>query len=735
MEDKPLKQAVKYLMMSENILILTHEKMDGDGLGSGLALHKVLDKLNKKVTFLSLDSVPTSLKFLPGSNVVTAEVPVGNDFVITIDLKNTDIDKLKYNRIGDRLNILVTPKNGSISDENISYRRGQSKYDLILILDCGELALLGKVYRDNMDIFYNTVVLNIDHHVSNDYFGKINVVDPTATSTAEIVLSLIDALEASNGQKKLMDEDIATCLLTGITVDTNSFQNQNTSPKAFSISAQLLAAGARQQEIVKHIYKTHDLSTLRLWGKALSNIRFDQDSKIVWTILSRNDFDSVNATDDEVNGLMDELITSAPGSEIALLLREEKDGVYKASLRTMSDSHDADKIAGFFEGGGHKRAAGFKVKGDSMEKVENIVIKKLFDYQFGLMKEKMNEEIVEMEEDKAVKIPDDPATRDFVNRVREASSVGKESSMEVIKNNHKTEAEAKEEGEISETEEAVKVDEDIVAKKEEKIVGDDEEQDTIDELEEVFLASSNGPEEIETEAKDHEQEEKIKEEEKIITDDFELPVVDEHTASQIVPTEELSVNESEEKKDEDNISIKREIIQEESKEEPKMEEEQEEKSNSGYNPNEGSFQIVRKNAVIVPTVDENAKQEEVKQGDNGFLVGQLSINRGSVSNSGQTVSEEPLTVLHVPETREVSIDTPEAEETKVENPEIELPKSNEVSNDISKLEEQVIPEDSKIDKIANPESSNIVINDPVNYQVPGQNEAPKFTPGIHLKLQ
>ena len=88
----------------------------------------------------------------------------------------------------------------------------------------------------------------------------------------------------------LIDEDIATLLLTGIITDTGSFQNANTTPKSFAVAAQLISYGARQQEIIQHIYKTKQLSQLKLWGRILSKIQTDDSHKIVWSVVTQQDF-------------------------------------------------------------------------------------------------------------------------------------------------------------------------------------------------------------------------------------------------------------------------------------------------------------------------------------------------------------------------------------------------------------------------------------------------------------
>jgi len=384
MESTPKQQILRTLKDAKNILLLSHQQIDGDGIGAMIALYLAFQKMGKQATAFSFDPVPGALDFLPRiKDYLHNEINSFNDFIITIDCSNTKVDKIKYNAQDNKVNIIVTPKDGNFSGSDISTAQGKGQYDCIIVLDTGDIQQIGKIYKDNPKLFYDVPVINIDHHVTNTFFGTVNLVDPKSTSTCEIILGILEALE-SQTKTKLLDSTIATYLLTGITVDTGSFQNSNTTPKAFSVAAQLLALGADQQTIIKNLYKTHKLSKLKLWGHALSHIKEDKETNLVWSSLSRQDFTDAEASDDEVEGVIDELITSAPGADIVFLLRERNDGVVACSIRTL-DATDASRLAMLFNGGGHKRAAGFKIKGDTLEKIENFVVKKFRDYKKGLI--------------------------------------------------------------------------------------------------------------------------------------------------------------------------------------------------------------------------------------------------------------------------------------------------------------------------------------------------------------
>lgn len=353
---------------------------DGDSLGSALALYLILKKLGKEVTVVSPEPVPEAFQFLPTTNVIHEDLTASPDFIVTIDCAKAKIDTIKTKLENNKVNIIVTAKKGQFSADEVSFHHGPSKYDVIVTVDTGDLVQLGRFYEDNPELFTSLPVINIDHHASNDNFGKINLVDIMASATTEILLPLIEEMEQRTNVE-LFDEDVATLLLAGIITDTGSFQNANTTPRSFAASAKLIKYGARQQEIIKHVFKTKHLSTLRLWGRILTNIKLDQKYRFVWTTLSLKDFSDTESREDETGGIIDELLTNAPGTEVVLLLKQKTDGVISGSVRTTSASIDASKIAGMFGGGGHVQAAGFKIQSNDLAGTEAMVIEKIKAFQ------------------------------------------------------------------------------------------------------------------------------------------------------------------------------------------------------------------------------------------------------------------------------------------------------------------------------------------------------------------
>lgn len=378
--EKVRKQIVEMVKRSKSILLMPSAPVDGDSLGSSLALYLAFKKLGKQVTVVCADPVPDSFEFLPTTKVIDHDFSLSNDFIVTLDCAKSKLKTIETKLEQDKFNIIITAKAGQFTEKDISFNHGPSKYDLIITVDTGDLSQLGRFYEDNPELFTSIPVINIDHHASNDFFGKINYVDVMSSSTTELLIPLIRDFEIDSDMD-LMDEDIATLLLAGIITDTGSFQNANTTPRSFASSALLVKHGARQQEIIHHVFKTKHLSTLKLWGRILSHIKVDQQHKFVWTTISRKDFDETRARDDETGGIIDELLTNAPGTEIVLLLKERTDGMAGGSIRSTTPSVDVSQIAEMFGGGGHVQAAGFKMPCDNFEEATKMIVEKIRAFQ------------------------------------------------------------------------------------------------------------------------------------------------------------------------------------------------------------------------------------------------------------------------------------------------------------------------------------------------------------------
>ena len=347
---------------AQRILVVPHANVDPDGLGSALACQMLFTQLGKDVTVICPDTKPENLSFLPGFEKLEEGIETSQNFVITVNLDGgVEVDKLRYTVEDGKVNIIVMPKAGRISPQNVVFGDTGPGFDLIVAVDTADLPLMGAFYTDNIDLFTSVPILNIDHHISNTNYGQLQMIDTTAASATEV---LYDWFIHEPSYKEKITQDMATLLLTGLITDTRSFQNPNTTPRSLEVAAELLERGARQQEIVQHIYKTKPLSTLKIWGRALNRIQMDTSAGIVWSTVSKDDLAEMEATSKETSGILDELISTIPNADVHILFTEMEEGEngLKASMRS-SASVDVSSLAGkLFGGGGHPRAAGFRIK-------------------------------------------------------------------------------------------------------------------------------------------------------------------------------------------------------------------------------------------------------------------------------------------------------------------------------------------------------------------------------------
>jgi phosphoesterase RecJ-like protein len=355
-----LSAATDAILSHKRLLVIPHANVDPDGLSSALACYQLFTALGKDVTVICPDTPPESLQFLPGFERLTQHIEGSQNFIITVNLdEGVEVETLRYTVENRKVNIVVVPKKGAIRGRTIAFHEGEAAYDLIVAVDTADTALFGSLYAENVDLFSSIPILNIDHHVSNVRYGQIHMIDPTAASATEVLYHWFTQVP---DWRERITPDIATLLLTGLITDTRSFQNPNTTPRSLEIAAELLERGARQQEIIQHIYKTKPLSTLKIWGRALNRIQVDPTAGIVWSVISREDLQEMGSSSRETHGILDELISTIPEGQVHVLFTELEEGGLKASMRSSSAIDCSRLAAETFGGGGHPRAAGFRVK-------------------------------------------------------------------------------------------------------------------------------------------------------------------------------------------------------------------------------------------------------------------------------------------------------------------------------------------------------------------------------------
>ncbi len=290
MELSTHQQIFDQLNKAKNILVVLPKNIDADTTGSALALRLFLQKLEKNVEIVSSAPIPKECQFLPGAGEIKTAMSSSQSFVVIVNAEPKGLDELSYETLDGKVHIFLKAKQGAFTQEDVSFDSEKPAVDTIVILGSASLEHVGSLFEQHADVFFNTPKINIDNKPENEYFGAINLVDINATSIAEILSNLFAAYET-----QLIDEDIATCLLTGIITKTNSFQHVHTTPQVFLKASELVSLGGRQQEVVKYVYKTKSFALLKLWGRALARLKTEEDRQMVYSLLNLGDFERSEA--------------------------------------------------------------------------------------------------------------------------------------------------------------------------------------------------------------------------------------------------------------------------------------------------------------------------------------------------------------------------------------------------------------------------------------------------------
>jgi hypothetical protein len=249
MDLTPKQQASEAIRQANNILIITGQHPSVDQVASTIALAAILRKYGKKVSAVISDSLPAQVNFLEPAKLDRTLSGL-RDFVLKVDVRKAELDKLRYEVENDKLNIYITPFRGAFTPGDVTFDYGNYQYDIVITLGVPTRARLDRVFDLNQKVFAELPIINIDFHRSNENYGAVNLIEGNAASLCEILVALAESLQ--NG---IIDEDIATALLTGLMASTDRFTATHTTSKSLTVAAQMMAAGARQQAVVKGLYK------------------------------------------------------------------------------------------------------------------------------------------------------------------------------------------------------------------------------------------------------------------------------------------------------------------------------------------------------------------------------------------------------------------------------------------------------------------------------------------------
>lgn len=359
-----IQQIYESIERARRPLIVARQNWEPDTIASGLGFLKLMQRLEKDPHFVceNFDPRPT-IKFLPHLEHVKPKIDNLNKLVIKLDTSKIKLQDLSYDLKNNFLEIYLSPQSGVWSQKDIRTHETDYKYDLIVAIDTPDLESLGRIYEDNADFFYRTPIINIDSNTANEHFGQINHIELTATSTSEIIYNIYE-----NINRHFIDENTATLLLAGMINKTKSFKSNNVTPQTLAAASQLVSLGARREEIIHNFYRTRNISTLKLWGRALARLKADEALGLVWTILTRDDFILSAASTDDIEDVIDELLINSPSASAILILYEDNGGV-KAILHTEKPL-EASELARPWQPTGQKTSARFALKESNLARAE-----------------------------------------------------------------------------------------------------------------------------------------------------------------------------------------------------------------------------------------------------------------------------------------------------------------------------------------------------------------------------
>lgn len=297
----------KIIDSGQDFFISTHIDPDGDAIGSVFSMYWALRSLGKNATVYLKDQVPYRYEFLPGPDLISHAIP-------------------------------------------------ERVYAAAFVLDCGELARIGEGYEN---LKKTEMIISIDHHNTNEGFGRINVLDTGASSTGEILYGLYKYLGIS------LSYEMAVNIYTAIVTDTGFFRYENTGPKALLICEKMMRLGVKPAQVSGMVNGNHPKERFLLLGRIFNTLRTFDDGRVAMAYVTGEMFEDTHSIREYTDGFA-EILREIRGVEVAILLRQVGDRRYKISMRSKGTVDVAD-ICGIFGGGGHKNAAGCHIDGDLAE--------------------------------------------------------------------------------------------------------------------------------------------------------------------------------------------------------------------------------------------------------------------------------------------------------------------------------------------------------------------------------
>ena len=311
MDSKLIGEIKDRLDAAKKIVIASHVRPDGDAIGSLLGLGLALRDAGKSVQMVLADGVPSSFKYLEGTKSIEKE-PKGN-------------------------------------------------HDTFITVDCADFKRTGSIFEK-----FGQPDINIDHHKTNEKFGKINLIEAEEVATSAILTNYLPAWGLT------ITKPIAAALLTGIITDTLGFRTSNITPEALRQAATLMETGVDMPEIYMRSLVRRSFPAARYWGAGLSTLQSKND--IVWGTLTLVDRKAAGYGGNDDADLIN-MISAIDGNKVGMVFVEQSNNHVKISWRALQAGVDVSQVAKHFQGGGHAAAAGADIQG-SLSEVQKEVLKK-----------------------------------------------------------------------------------------------------------------------------------------------------------------------------------------------------------------------------------------------------------------------------------------------------------------------------------------------------------------------
>ncbi|HSB00515.1 MAG TPA: DHH family phosphoesterase [Anaerolineales bacterium] len=295
---------------SKKVIVASHVRPDGDAIGSLLGLGLALQEAGKSVQMVLVDGVSASFRHLHGSELIVKE-----------------------------------PK---------------GEHDTFITVDCADFRRVGKAFEN-----FGQPDINIDHHKTNEMFGKFNLIEPDEVATSAILANHLPEW----GYK--ITKPIAAALLTGIITDTLGFRTSNTNPSALRLCAMLMETGVDMTDLYMKSLVKKSFPAARYWGAGLSHL--EQKNGIVWATLTVQDRKKSGYGGNDDADLIN-MISAIEGNKVGMIFVEQNDHQVKVSWRALEPGIDVSKVAQHFNGGGHAAAAGADIPG-ALTEVQPLVLK------------------------------------------------------------------------------------------------------------------------------------------------------------------------------------------------------------------------------------------------------------------------------------------------------------------------------------------------------------------------